>query len=146
ITIPNDTADDSDTELPDSMSSSVSNYQYTPYSTYDQQSMDYVGAASALMSSSAPNSYPYFGGELTSPGGMNNTTTLAYQSTASTPLTPVDNSYFFDYNGTGAGGDSSSESLFDMVNIFYVHTNPSLSHVNPSQLLSTSPTSISYDM
>jgi hypothetical protein len=127
-------------------------YTYTPYSTtYDQQTIDYTGAASALMSSSAPHSsYPYFG-ELTSPGGMNSTSPLPYHSAASTPLTPVDSAFYFaDYNGTGASADSSSGSLFDMVNIFYVHnnqlSNPSLSHVNPSQILSTSPTSITYDM
>jgi len=148
ITIPNDTADDSDTELPDSMSSSVSNntqYTYTPYSAYDQH-MDYAGTTSSLMSSSAPHSsYPYFN-ELTSPGGMSSTSPLPYQSAASTPLTPVDSAFYFsDYNGTGASGDSSSGSLFDMCNIFYVH-NPSLSHVNPSQLLSTSPTSLPYSL
>jgi len=150
ITIPNDTADDSDTELPDPISSSVSNntqYTYAPYSAYDQQTIDYAGTTSALMSSSAPNSYPYFG-ELTSPSDMGNTSPLPYQPAASTPLTPVDSAFYFaDYNGAGASGDSSSGSLFDMCSIFYVHNNhPSLSHVNPSQLLSTSPTSLSYDL
>jgi hypothetical protein len=151
ITIPSDTADDSDTDLPDPQ------FTYGPYNTFDQQhTMDYSRNASVLMSSSAPHSFNYFG-ELASPG-VNNTNPLTYQSTASTPITPVDSGFYFptDYNGTGdmsTSGDSSSGSLFDMVNIFYVNTNnsslsqsPSLSHVNPSQLLSSSPTSIPYDL
>lgn len=118
--------------------------------------MDYPGNASVLMSSSAPHSFNYFG-ELASPSGVNNTNPLTYQSPVSTPITPVDNGFYFsDYNGTGdisTSGDSSSGSLFDMFNIYFVNTSgasssqsSSLSHVNPSQLLSSSPTSIPYDL
>ncbi|RIA92069.1 hypothetical protein C1645_766040 [Glomus cerebriforme] len=144
ITIPSDTADDSDTELSDSQ------FTYSTYGAFDNQSIDYSGNTSALMSSSAPHSFNYFG-DLASPGGMNNTNPLTYPSTASTPITPVDSGFYFpDYSGPGdiSAGDSTSGSLFDMVNIFYVThpNNSSLSHVNPSQLLSTSPTSISYDL
>ncbi|CAB4476041.1 unnamed protein product [Rhizophagus irregularis] len=156
ITIPSDTTDDSDTDLPDPQFT----YGPGPYSaTFNdhQNSMDYPGNASVLMSSSAPHSFNYFD-ELASPGGMNNTNPLTYQSTASTPITPVDSGFYFssDYNGTGdlsTSGNSSSGSLFDMVNIYFVNTSgaslsqsPSLSHVNPSQLLSSSPTSIPYDL
>ncbi|GBC08162.1 hypothetical protein RclHR1_07940001 [Rhizophagus clarus] len=146
ITIPNDTADDSDTDLPDSQ------FTYGPYSTFDQQhTMDYSG--NALMSSSAPHSFNYFG-ELASPGGMNGTNPLTYQSTASTPITPVDSGFYFpEYNGDLSTSGESSSPLFDMVNIYLINTNnsslsqsPSLSHVNPSQLLSTSPTSLPYDL
>ncbi|CAG8576912.1 6942_t:CDS:2 [Funneliformis mosseae] len=157
ITIPSDTADDSDIELPDSMSSSLTSastntqFTYTPFNPpYDQHhSMDYAGS-SALLSSSAPHSYPFFS-ELTN-HDMNNSAQIPYQSAAR----PVNNGgfYFGDYNGTGdlTNGDSTAASVFDMVNIYYVNgpnnqlNLSSLSHVNPSQLFSTSPSSISYDL
>ncbi|CAI2166144.1 7096_t:CDS:2 [Funneliformis geosporum] len=155
ITIPNDTADDSDIELPDSMSSSLTSaststqYTYTPYNPpYDHHSMDYAGASSALLSSSAPHSYPYFG-ELTNPADMNNSAQIPYQSSAR----PVDSGgFYFGDCDLGTNGDSTAASVFDMVNIYYVNgpnnqlNLSSLSHVNPSQLFSTSPSSISYDL
>ncbi|CAG8516673.1 42685_t:CDS:2, partial [Gigaspora margarita] len=139
ITIPSDTADDSDVELPESMSSSATtastNTQYTLTTfnpTFDQASLDY---SSSLISSSAPTySYANFC-EITAPDGLNDNNSISYnQSAVSTPITPADHTgFYFDFN---SGSDISADS-------FFYYMQGSSPHINPS-LLSTSPNAI-YD-
>ncbi|CAG8445877.1 10879_t:CDS:2 [Gigaspora rosea] len=139
ITIPSDTADDSDVELPESMSSSATttstNTQYTLTTfnpTFDQASLDY---SSSLISSSAPTySYASFC-EIAAPDGLNDNNSISYnQSTVSTPITPADNTgFYFDFN---SGSDLNADS-------FFYYMQGSSPHINPS-LLSTSPNAI-YD-
>ncbi|CAG8454718.1 5047_t:CDS:2 [Dentiscutata erythropus] len=138
ITIPSDTPDDSDVELPESISSSATttstNTQYTLNSfnpAFDQTSLDYP---SSLISSSAPN-YSYSLCEIAAPDGLNDNNSISYnQSAVSTPLTPADNIgvYFPDFNH---GSDIGADGFF-----YYMQGSP---HINPS-LLSTSP-NIIYD-
>ncbi|CAG8438310.1 10139_t:CDS:2 [Diversispora eburnea] len=119
ITIPSDTAEDSDIDLTDSMSSSASTntaYAYTPYnSTFDQSTLDY-----SIMSSSGP-SFPYQSFDLAGSDGINNSNPMAayLQSSNSRPLSPSDNSgYFFDsYNPNNDIGnvEGTSSSLLDIV-------------------------------
>ncbi|CAG8507224.1 2913_t:CDS:2 [Cetraspora pellucida] len=142
ITIPNDTPDDSDVELPDSLSSSVTtastNTQYplTFNPAFDQSTLDYPGS---LISSSAPAfSYTNFCDIATS-DALNDNNAISYnQSTASTPITPADNAgIYFDLN---AGNDIGADGFF---NIYFMQGNGP--HINPSQLISTSPSSAFYD-
>ncbi|CAG8574050.1 926_t:CDS:2, partial [Racocetra fulgida] len=136
ITIPNDTTDDSDVELPDSLSSSVTtastNTQYplTFNPAFDQTSLDYPGS---LISSSAPAfSYANYC-EIAASDALNDNNSMSYnQSTASTPITPADNpGIFLDLN---SGNDIGADGFF---NVYFMQGNSP--HINPSQLLSTSP-------
>ncbi|CAG8806704.1 35768_t:CDS:2, partial [Racocetra persica] len=125
-----------DVELPDSLSSSVTtastNTQYplTFNPAFDQTSLDYPGS---LISSSAPAfSYANYC-EMAASDGLNDNNSISYnQSTASTPITPADNpGIFLDLN---AGNDIGADGFF---NIYFMQGNNP--HINPSQLLSTSP-------
>ncbi|RHZ89193.1 hypothetical protein Glove_18g49 [Diversispora epigaea] len=148
ITIPSDTAEDSDIDLTDSMSSSASTnttaYAYTPYnSTFDQSALDY-----SIMSSSAP-SFPYQSFDLASPDGINNSNPMAaylHQSSNSRPLSPSDNpGYFFDSYNQNNDIDGTPSSLLDIVNI-YILPQGNLSQEQQQQQQMLSPSTIHYDM
>ncbi|CAG8504195.1 2621_t:CDS:2 [Acaulospora colombiana] len=103
ITIPNDTADDSDVDSVSSSATTTSPNQYA-FNTYVNYS---------TMSSSAPTYQFQNFGDLASPDGMNNPNPMQYhQSTGSTPLSPADNPGYF-YGLNNANGNS-----FDLVKIF----------------------------
>ncbi|CAG8596205.1 8587_t:CDS:2, partial [Ambispora leptoticha] len=133
ITIPTDTGEDSDLDLPDSMSSSVAttastNTQYTLpcNSPYDQHTMETYGAAAE---------------------GIKNNISI-HPSASSTPITTPDGpNFFFPYPtnpGEIVNGPHNSHALYDYIYLNLMSGNgepsPQFSHINPSQLLASSST------
>ncbi|CAG8570678.1 843_t:CDS:2 [Paraglomus brasilianum] len=126
ITIPNDTLDDSDTDLPESLSSSMTgsvanqytlnslNYSNTPY----DHSLDYA---------SSPG---YFSFDL-SADGLVTTSHI-------TPLTPADSDYYISYQY------ADDQEYFNMVNEFdsgdLASSSSQFLHINPSLLVPSSQT------
>jgi len=139
ITIPTDTGDDSDMDLPSSSvtTSNPNQYAYPPY----DQTLESYGTA-ALLSAAQMFAYPHFS-EVASPDN---------HSAISTPLTSIEsqNYYFQPFNTPSGELEPDSPAILDFLCSYHLMNgsgDTQYLHIDPSQLVASSATTTTgYDL